>query len=91
MTQPARVVDLEPIDRLEEKIKRLIGTLERVRAEHAKAVEETRRLTREIDAMRARLADAESVATEVASLREERDHIRGRVAEMLEQLEALSV
>jgi uncharacterized coiled-coil DUF342 family protein len=47
----ANAVDVEPIDRLEEKVKQLVGL--------------------------------------IASLREERDVIRGRVADMLEQLEAL--
>ena len=39
----------------------------------------------------ARLAEAEGTGVELTSLREEREVIRGRVAEMLEQLEALSL
>jgi hypothetical protein len=41
--------------------------------------------------MRARVAAGETVATELTSLREERDVIRARVGEMLEQLEALNL
>ena len=41
--------------------------------------------------MRARVVDGETLATELASLREERDVIRTRVGEMLEQLEALNL
>ena len=37
----------------------------------------------EIDALRARLADAEAPATELAALRDERELIRARVADML--------
>ena len=40
--------------------------------------------------MRARLAAGESAAHELSSLKEERDLIRTRVGEMLEQLEALN-
>jgi hypothetical protein len=41
--------------------------------------------------MRARLAASDSVVTELSSLKEERDVIRTRVGEMLEQLEALNL
>ena len=39
--------------------------------------------------MRGRLADAEATGTELVALRDERDLIRTRVAEMLQQLEAI--
>jgi hypothetical protein len=41
--------------------------------------------------MRARLASSEAIASELSSLKEERDVIRTRVTDMLEQLEALSL
>jgi hypothetical protein len=43
----------------------------------------------ELDHMRARLAENEVTGSELSALREERDLIRERVAEMLEQLEAI--
>ena len=86
-----RSVELEPIDRLEEKVKLLVGMVERIRAEQARAAEENQRLTRELDSMRARLASHEGLASELSSLKEERDVIRTRVTDMLEQLEALSL
>ena len=86
-----RSVDLEPIDRLEEKLKRLVGMIEQMRTAQARAAEENQRLTREIEAMRARLATGESAAHELSALKEERDLIRTRVGEMLEQLEALNL
>jgi regulator of replication initiation timing len=86
-----RSVELEPIDRLEEKVKLLVGMVERMKAEQARAADENQRLSRELDSMRGRLASAEGVAAELSSLKEERDVIRTRVTDMLEQLEALSL
>jgi regulator of replication initiation timing len=85
----ARSVDLEPIDRLEEKIQLLVNMVTRLRDEQAKSVEERDRLAQEVTSLRARLADAESTSTELTALREERDLIRDRVAEMLAQLETI--
>jgi regulator of replication initiation timing len=87
----ARPIDLEPIDRLEEKIKLLVAMVTRLRADQARATDEQARLTQEIDALRARLADAESTNVELTSLREERDVIRTRVSEMLSHLEGMAV
>jgi regulator of replication initiation timing len=81
--------DLDPIDRLEEKIRLLVGIVTQLRADHAKAIDDNSRLAREIDSMRARLAESEVDETELNALREERDLIRSRVAEMLQQLEAI--
>jgi len=86
-----RSVDLEPIDRLEEKVKLLVGLVERMKLESARAEEERQRLSHEMDALRARLASSEGVISELSTLREERDVIRTRVTDMLEQLEALSL
>jgi regulator of replication initiation timing len=86
-----RGVDLEPIDRLEEKVKMLVGVIDRLRAEQARAADETTRLTRELDAMKARLAEAENTSTELTALREERDLIRARVGDMLTQIESLNL
>jgi regulator of replication initiation timing len=86
-----RGVELEPLDRLEDKVKRLVGIVERMKAEHARAQEENQRLARELEAMRGRLAATDTVATELSTLKEERELIRARVGEMLEQLEALNL
>ena len=84
-------VDLEPIDRLEEKVKLLVSLVERMKLESARAAEENQRLSHEIDGLRSRLASSESVVSELSTLKEERDVIRTRVTDMLEQLEALSL
>ena len=91
MAKTATRVELEPIDRLEEKLKRLVGMVDRMKAEQAHAAEENQRLMREIDTMRSRAAASESVVAELSSLKEERDIIRTRVTDMLEQLEALNL
>ena len=83
------VVDLEPIDRLEDKVKLLVGMVTKLRAEQTAAAEEQARLVQEIDTLRARLAEAEDTNAELSVLRDERDVIRTRVADMLQQLEAI--
>ncbi len=83
--------DLEALDRLEQKVRLLVGEMGKLRAEHAKQVEDNRRLAGELDAAVARLADAEAGAAEVAVLRQERDQVRSRVSDILDQLEGLDI
>ena len=98
-------VDFEAIDRLEQKLKQLVTVLDRTRteyqraseeltrtrAEQARAAEENTRLRAELDSAKARLADAEGTGAELAALRGEREQIRGRVDEMLKQIDALNL
>jgi regulator of replication initiation timing len=86
-----RSVELEPIDRLEAKLKLLVAMVERMRAEQARAAEENQRLSRELESMRGRLTATETITSELSMLKEERDVIRTRVGEMLDQLEALNL
>jgi hypothetical protein len=85
----ARTSDPDPIDRLEEKVRRLVDLIAQLRTEQAKSAEDRRRLLQELDGMRARLAEAEAAGSELMALRDERDVIRTRVADMLQQLEAI--
>ena len=111
-------IDLEPIDRLEDKVKLLVGLVDRLRAdaqdkqentrlraegsqareentrlrtESTRAAEENTRLRAELDAARGRLNEAEGTGAELSALRDEREQIRGRVADMLKQIEALNL
>jgi len=84
-------LDIEAIDRLEQKLKQLVGVLDRTRNEVSRAADENARLRSELDAARARIAEAEGTGTELTALRQERDHIRGRVDDMLRQIEALNL
>jgi regulator of replication initiation timing len=86
-----RGLELEPIDRLEEKLKLLVAMVDRLKAEQARAVEDNQRLARELEAMRARMNSTESLSAELTALRGERDAIRTRVVDMLDQLEALNL
>src|SRR4051812_48074875 len=86
-----RSVELAPIDRLEEKVKLLVSMVERMKLESARAAEDNQRLSRELESMRARLAVSEGLESELSTLKEERDVIRTRVTDMLEQLDALSL
>lgn len=84
-------VQLEAIDRLEDKIKLLVGMVERMKSDQAKASAENDRLSREIERLNTQLASNDTLSTELSSLREERDIIRTRVGEMLDQLESLNL
>lgn len=83
--------DVQPIDRLEEKVKQLVSLIDTLRAERAKAVDEVTRLQREIDGLRARLTEASSAGAEVSTLREERELIRNRVVQMISQIDKLNL
>ena len=85
----ARALELDPIDRLEEKIKLLVQMVTRLRGEQAKAADDNARLAQEIEMLRARIAGAQGTQAELDALRSERDAIRSRVAEMLAQLESI--
>jgi uncharacterized protein involved in exopolysaccharide biosynthesis len=63
----------------------------KLRAEQAQSAEERNRLAAEIDALRGRLADAESMNAELSMLRDERDVIRTRVTDMLSHLEGVAI
>jgi regulator of replication initiation timing len=91
MAKTGRTLDLEPIDRLEEKVKLLVGLVERLRNEQARLAEDNARLAGEIEAARGRLSDSDRATAEAAALRAERDEIRTRVTEMLDQLESLNL
>ena len=82
---------LESIDRLEDKIKLLVTTIGRIKGEQARVAEENSRLKAEIETLKGRVNSAESAGAEVATLREERDLIKSRVADMLKQLDGLNL
>ncbi len=91
MPKTSRPADLDGIDRLEEKVKVLVEAIARMRAAEARAQEENLRLARELEASQTRLAEAERTIEEYSTLKEEREVIRSRVVEMLEQIEALNL
>lgn len=84
-------VELEPIDRLEEKLKLLVSVVERLKTDQTRAAEENQALKSELESLRIRVSAGDTASTELAAMREERDLIRSRVGEMLEQLDALEI
>ena len=86
----ARTVDLDPIDRLEDKVKLLVGLVTQLRAEQAQAAEENARLTEELEELRGKMADFDGTTSELAALRDEREVVRARVSDMLRQLDHLN-
>ena len=76
---------LESIDRLEEKIKLLVNTIVRIKAEQVRAGEDNAKLKSEIEALKARISTAEGTGAEVREL------IKSRVTDMLRQLDGLNL
>jgi seryl-tRNA synthetase len=91
MSRAATATDVQPIDRLEEKVRQLVRLIDTLRGERAKATDEITRLTRELDAIKARLAESAGLSNEVTTLRQERDLVRDRVAQMIAQLDTLDL
>jgi regulator of replication initiation timing len=87
----ARTVDLDPIDRLEDKVRLLVDLVTELRAEQSRAADENSRLRNEVATLRSKMVDVESTSSELVALRDERDVVRSRVTDMLRQLEHLSL
>ena len=83
--------EVQPIDRLEEKVLQLVGMIDTLRGERARALDEVARLQGDLDMARARLNDAATATTEVGTLREEREIIRNRVVEMIARIDKLNL
>jgi regulator of replication initiation timing len=84
-------VEFDAIERLEDKVRKLVGIVEQTRSEHTRLAAENKSLNEELSALRKKLVDSEGAAAEIVVLREERDQIRARVTDMLAQIEALDV
>jgi regulator of replication initiation timing len=87
----ASTVEFEAIDRLEQKMKQLVGVLDKTRGDLARARDENARLHAELDAARTRVAESEGTGAELMALKSEREQVRGRVEDMLKQLEAIGL
>lgn len=92
MSRSAAVaVDLQPIDRLEEKVRLLVGMIDALRTERAQAMDEITRLQRELESTKGRLGEAAGASAEISTLREERELIRTRVVQMIAQIDKLNL
>ncbi len=91
MAKPGSTVDLQPIDRLEEKLKQLVQLVDRLRAENTRVADDNVRLMRELETAKSRLSEADTAGAELTAMREERDAVRNRVAEMLAEIDRLAL
>jgi regulator of replication initiation timing len=91
MAKSAQSAEIDAIERLEEKVRKLVALVEEMRGERARLAAENRSLTDELGGLRKKVVDGEGAAAEVAALREERDVVRTRVKDMLAQIEALEL
>ncbi len=91
MVRTSAAADVQPIDRLEDKVKQLVALIDTLRAEKIKAVDESTRLQQEVAALTARLSDAAGASAEMTTLREERDLIRTRVVQMIATIDKLDL
>jgi regulator of replication initiation timing len=86
-----QALGLEPLERLEQKVRLLVGLVETMKGDQTRLTDENRQLRGQVDDLKARVAEAESAGPELAALREERDAVRTRVADILEQLDGLEL
>jgi uncharacterized coiled-coil DUF342 family protein len=91
MSRASTATDVQPIDRLEEKVRQLVQLVDTLRAERARALDDAARLQHELDAAQERLSQAATAGAEIASLREERDLIKTRVVQMIGQIDRLNL
>jgi regulator of replication initiation timing len=91
MAKTAQSVEIDAIERLEDKVRKLVGLVEQLRGEHARLTTENRTLSEELAGLRKKLVESEGASAEITLLREEREQVRARVTEMLAQIEALEL
>ena len=87
----AAAVEVQPIDRLEEKVRQMVTMIDALRADKVRAADEMLRLQQEVQALKSRLADGATAVAEVSTLREEREIIRERVSQMISQIDKLNL
>jgi len=87
----ATTTDLQPIDRLEEKVRQLVGLIDTLRADRTQALDHVARLERDLDAATTRIGELESNSAEAITLRDEREKIRLRVIEIISHIDKLNL
>lgn len=87
----ATSTDLQPIDRLEEKVRQLVTLIDTLRGERTQALDSVARLERDLDAATTRISELESNTAEAVTLREEREKIRLRVVEIISHIDKLNL
>ena len=91
MVNTVQSIDMDTLDRLAEKVSALVQMLEQTRNELADTSENNTRLSNELEALQARFSQSQQDDLDMQTLLDERDQIRTRVTEILDQLESLDL
>ncbi len=91
MVNTVQSLDMDTLDRLAEKLSALVQMLEQTRNELADTSENNTRLSNELETLQARFSQSQQDDLEIQTLLDERDQIRARVTEILDQLESLDL
>ena len=91
MVNTVQSLDMDTLDRLAEKLSALVQMLEQTRNELADTSENNTRLSNELETLHARFSQSQQDDLEMQTLLDERDQIRARVTEILDQLESLDL
>ena len=91
MVNTVRSLDMATLDRLAEKVSALVPLLEQTRNELAETSENNVRLSNEIADLQSQFAQSQDDCLEMQTLLDEREQIRARVTEILDQLESLDL
>ena len=91
MVNTVQSLDMDTLDRLAEKVSALVQMLEQTRNELADTSDNNTRLSNELEALQARFSQSQHDDLNMQTLLDERDQIRARVTEILDQLESLDL
>ena len=91
MQRKTQTTDFQQMERLADKIKALVDILERTREELSQKTQDNQHRQHEIESMREKLSTNVSTDKEMTTLLSEREQIKSRVNEMLEQLEGINL
>ena len=91
MVNTVQSLDMATLDRLAEKVSALVQLLEQTRNELAETSENNVRLSNELEALQGQFAQSQDDGLEMQTLLDEREQIRARITEILNQLESLNL
>ncbi len=91
MVNTVQSLDMATLDRLAEKVSALVQLLEQTRNELADTSDNNTRLSNELEALQAQFSQSQQNGLEMQTLLDEREQIRARVTEILDQLESLNL
>ena len=91
MVNTIQSLDMATLDRLAEKVSALVQLLEQTRNELADTSDNNTRLSNELEALQAQFSQSQQNGLEMQTLLDEREQIRARGTEIIDQLESLDL